>query len=52
MPRCRDHRGPPPRSRPYLTFVPDPGEQFTSKALFPGAGNGLKQRLRDPSHDF
>jgi hypothetical protein len=30
----------------YLTFVPDPGEQFASKALFPGAGNGLKQRLR------
>lgn len=30
----------------YMTFVPDPGEQFASKALFPGAGNGLKQRLR------
>jgi hypothetical protein len=30
----------------YLTFVPDPGEQFASKALFPGAGSGLKQRLR------
>jgi hypothetical protein len=30
----------------YLTFVPDPGEQLASKALFPGAGNGLKQRLR------
>jgi hypothetical protein len=30
----------------YLTFVPDPGEQFASKAVFPGAGNGLKQRLR------
>jgi hypothetical protein len=30
----------------YLTFVPDPGEQFAGKALFPGAGNGLKQRLR------
>jgi len=30
----------------YLTFVPDPGEQLASKALFPGQGNGLKQRLR------
>lgn len=30
----------------YLTFVPDPGEQLASKALLPGAGNGLKQRLR------
>jgi hypothetical protein len=30
----------------YLTFVPDPGEQLASKAVFPGAGNGLKQRLR------
>ena len=30
----------------YLTFVPDPGDQFAGKALFPGAGNGLKQRLR------
>ena len=30
----------------YLTFVPDPGEQFFNKALFPGHGNGLKQRLR------
>jgi len=30
----------------YLTFVPDPGEQYANKALFPGAGNGLKQRLR------
>src|SRR5262249_54423956 len=30
----------------YLTFVPDPGEQLASKALFPGEGNGLKQRLR------
>src|SRR6476619_5439269 len=30
----------------YLTFVPDPGEQFASKSLFPGAGNGLKQRIR------
>jgi hypothetical protein len=30
----------------YMTFVPDPGEQFASKALFPGVGNGLKQRLR------
>lgn len=30
----------------YMTFVPDPGEQFASKALFPGTGNGLKQRLR------
>ena len=24
----------------YLTFVPDAGEQFASKAVFPGAGNG------------
>jgi hypothetical protein len=30
----------------YFTFVPDPGEQFANKALFPGTGNGLKQRLR------
>ncbi|HZJ66327.1 MAG TPA: hypothetical protein VFD36_22630, partial [Kofleriaceae bacterium] len=30
----------------YMTFVPDPGEQFASKAVFPGTGNGLKQRLR------
>lgn len=30
----------------YLTFVPDPGEQLAGKAMFPGAGNGLKQRLR------
>ena len=30
----------------YLTFVPDAGEQFGSKAVFPGTGNGLKQRLR------
>jgi hypothetical protein len=30
----------------YMTFVPDAGEQFASKALFPGTGNGLKQRLR------
>lgn len=30
----------------YLTFVPDAGEQLAGKALFPGAGNGLKQRLR------
>lgn len=30
----------------YMTFVPDAGEQFASKALFPGVGNGLKQRLR------
>jgi hypothetical protein len=30
----------------YMTFVPDPGEQFSGKALFPGTGNGLKQRLR------
>jgi hypothetical protein len=30
----------------YLTFVPDPGEQFASKVLFPGAGNGMKQRIR------
>lgn len=30
----------------YMTFVPDAGEQFASKAVFPGTGNGLKQRLR------
>jgi len=30
----------------YMTFVPDAGEQFARKALFPGMGNGLKQRLR------
>lgn len=30
----------------YMTFVPDAGEQFASKSLFPGGGNGLKQRLR------
>jgi hypothetical protein len=30
----------------YMTLVSDPGEQFASKALFPGTGNGLKQRLR------
>ena len=30
----------------YMTFVPDPGEQFASKSVFPGTGNGLKQRLR------
>lgn len=30
----------------YMTFVPDVGEQFASKAVFPGLGNGLKQRLR------
>jgi len=30
----------------YLTFVPDPGEPYAGKAVFPGAGNGLKQRLR------
>ena len=30
----------------YMTFVPDAGEQLASKALFPGVGNGLKQRLR------
>jgi hypothetical protein len=30
----------------YMTFVPDAGEQYMSKALFPGTGNGLKQRLR------
>jgi len=30
----------------YLTFVPEVGEQLASKALFPGTGNGLKQRLR------
>lgn len=30
----------------YMTFVPDPGEQYASKSLFPGGGTGLKQRLR------
>lgn len=30
----------------YLTFVPDPGEQLLNKALLPGNGSGLKQRLR------
>ena len=30
----------------YLTFVPDAGEQLTNKTLFPGTGNGLKQRIR------
>ncbi|HEX2687292.1 MAG TPA: hypothetical protein VHN14_11780 [Kofleriaceae bacterium] len=30
----------------YMTFVPDPGEAFANKAVFPGTGNGLKQRLR------
>jgi hypothetical protein len=30
----------------YMTFVPDPGEQFSQKTVFPGTGNGLKQRLR------
>lgn len=30
----------------YMTFVPDPGEQLAGKALFPGTGNGIKQRLR------
>ena len=30
----------------YMTFVPDAGDQFGSKALYPGTGNGLKQRLR------
>jgi hypothetical protein len=30
----------------YMTFVPDVGEQLAGKALFPGTGNGLKQRLR------
>ena len=30
----------------YMTFVPDPGEHYASKAQFPGTGNGLKQRLR------
>ena len=30
----------------YMTFVPDPGEQFASKAVFPGTGNGIKQRIR------
>jgi len=30
----------------YLTYVPDLGEQFSSKSLFPGMGNGMKQRIR------
>jgi hypothetical protein len=30
----------------YLSLVPDPGEQLANKALFPGVGNGIKQRLR------
>jgi hypothetical protein len=30
----------------YMTIVPDPGEQYASKAVFPGTGSGLKQRLR------
>ena len=30
----------------YLTYVPDLGEQWASKSLFPGLGNGMKQRLR------
>jgi hypothetical protein len=30
----------------YLTFVPDPGEPYLNKALLPGNGSGLKQRLR------
>ncbi|HEX4419331.1 MAG TPA: hypothetical protein VH165_15575 [Kofleriaceae bacterium] len=30
----------------YMTIVPDPGEQLVNKALFPGEGSGLKQRLR------
>ncbi len=30
----------------YMTFVPDAGERYVNKALFPGTGNGLKQRLR------
>ena len=30
----------------YMTIVPDPGDQITNKALFPGQGSGLKQRLR------
>jgi hypothetical protein len=30
----------------YMTIVPDAGEQFTQKAVFPGTGNGIKQRLR------
>ena len=34
----------------YLTFVPDPGEQFAGKALFPGAGSGLKQRQIGRAH--
>jgi hypothetical protein len=30
----------------YMTFVPDPGEQYANTAQFPGVGTGLKQRLR------
>lgn len=30
----------------YMTYVPDAGEEFVGKAIFPGEGNGLKQRLR------
>jgi len=30
----------------YATFVPMFGDQLASTALFPGVGNGLKQRLR------
>ena len=30
----------------YMTIVPDPGEQYASKAVVPGTGSGLKQRLR------
>ena len=30
----------------YMTIVPDAGAQFANKALFPGTGNGVKQRLR------
>jgi hypothetical protein len=30
----------------YMTIVPDAGEQYASKAVFPGTGSGLKQRLR------
>jgi hypothetical protein len=30
----------------YMTIVPDPGEQYASKAVFPGTGSGLKQRVR------
>ncbi|MBX3155696.1 MAG: hypothetical protein KF773_06840 [Deltaproteobacteria bacterium] len=35
----------------YITVVPDPGVALAGAARFPGAGNGLKQRLRYRLHD-